>query len=234
MARRNRRMIPWRSLTKGATTPAAKSTAKNVVYPTVRAVSGALFFKSRSALARSRTAALIPKFRLHDTRRSRVGPIVRKAASFFGNKRIAESSHLCGPVKLMEFARAKIAVALVTACSLMVGGRAGGQNPAQSLSTKPAEAAGQQNPAAASESSVAEGKTLYQHECLSCHGPAGKGEGPKAATLDVNPADLSRPKISQQSDEALSSRTVEQSPIPPPFPDERAEFGFSEVFNSNP
>ena len=50
MARRNRGMIPWRSLTKGlsrhsllatadATTPAAKSTAKNVVYPTARAVS---------------------------------------------------------------------------------------------------------------------------------------------------------------------------------------------------
>ena len=38
MARRNRGMIPWRSLTKGATTPAAKSTAKNVVYPAARAV----------------------------------------------------------------------------------------------------------------------------------------------------------------------------------------------------
>ena len=38
MARRNRGMIPWRSLTKGATTPAAKSTAKNVAYPTARVV----------------------------------------------------------------------------------------------------------------------------------------------------------------------------------------------------
>ena len=39
MARRNRGMIPWRSLTKDATTPAANSTAKNVVYPIARAVS---------------------------------------------------------------------------------------------------------------------------------------------------------------------------------------------------
>ena len=38
MTRRNRGMIPWRSLTKSATTPAAKSTAKNVGYPTARAV----------------------------------------------------------------------------------------------------------------------------------------------------------------------------------------------------
>ena len=44
MARPNRGMIPWRSLTKGqhlpssTRTPAAKSTAKNVVYPTARAV----------------------------------------------------------------------------------------------------------------------------------------------------------------------------------------------------
>jgi len=35
------------------------------------------------------------------------------------------------------------------------------------------------------------GKTLYENFCLSCHGPAGKGDGPAAASLQPKPSDLS-------------------------------------------
>src|SRR5438874_9114381 len=67
----------------------------------------------------------------------------------------------------------------------------------------PAEAARQQNPVRADENSVRRGKELYTQECLPCHGPTGKGDGPKAATLERNPGDLSAPAMSEQTDGEL-------------------------------
>ena len=34
------------------------------------------------------------------------------------------------------------------------------------------------------------GKASYEHLCALCHGAAGKGDGPAAASLSPNPADL--------------------------------------------
>ena len=34
------------------------------------------------------------------------------------------------------------------------------------------------------------GREIYEAECVSCHGPAGRGDGPLAATLDPPPLDL--------------------------------------------
>ncbi len=127
----------------------------------------------------------------------------------------------------MKFARAKLTVALVTFSGVLEGPyRAWAQDAAPGLTLARDQATGRQNPVAAGESSVAEGKTLYQHECLSCHGPVGKGDGPKADALDVNPADLSRPKISQQSDEALASRIDEGKK---PMPSFRSKFSAHET-----
>ena len=36
------------------------------------------------------------------------------------------------------------------------------------------------------------GKVLFEENCLSCHGPDGKGDGPSAADLNTPPADLTR------------------------------------------
>ncbi len=47
------------------------------------------------------------------------------------------------------------------------------------------------NPVPSSAASVALGRTVYQNNCLSCHGPAGKGDGPIGLTLNPRPADLS-------------------------------------------
>jgi mono/diheme cytochrome c family protein len=43
-----------------------------------------------------------------------------------------------------------------------------------------------------SDAGVAWGKDLFMRYCASCHGEAGKGDGPAAASLKNPPADLSK------------------------------------------
>ena len=71
------------------------------------------------------------------------------------------------------------------------------------------------NPLATNENSTAEGKTLYEQECLICHGPEGKGDGREARNLEVSPADLSDANIWQQTDGALCWKISEgKAPMP--------------------
>jgi mono/diheme cytochrome c family protein len=67
----------------------------------------------------------------------------------------------------------------------------------------PARAAKKQNPIPADEKSIAAGKAVYTKECYSCHGTAGKGNGPAAKDLAKSPGDLSSPKMCEQTDGAL-------------------------------
>jgi len=46
------------------------------------------------------------------------------------------------------------------------------------------------NPVPPDDASVSAGREIYDAECVSCHGPAGRGDGPLAATLDPPPLDL--------------------------------------------
>jgi mono/diheme cytochrome c family protein len=56
------------------------------------------------------------------------------------------------------------------------------------------------NPVAVGKESVADGKDLYGKHCKSCHGSAGLGDGPKAATLDVPCGDFSSKKFQAAAD----------------------------------
>jgi mono/diheme cytochrome c family protein len=79
----------------------------------------------------------------------------------------------------------------------------------------PARQAKRQNPVSADEKSISAGKTIYQKECLSCHGSSGKGDGPAAKDLPKKCGDLSDPKLWIQSDGALFWKISEgRTPMP--------------------
>ena len=62
---------------------------------------------------------------------------------------------------------------------------------AQSSDWKAPPAAGNRpNPVPANANTIALGQKLYASNCMTCHGPSGKGDGPGAAALEKKPADL--------------------------------------------
>lgn len=79
----------------------------------------------------------------------------------------------------------------------------------------PADEVERKNPIAADEKSLAEGKKVYTNNCAPCHGPSGKGDGPKGVDLKPLPADLSAPEVAAESDGALYWKiTTGQRPMP--------------------
>lgn len=79
----------------------------------------------------------------------------------------------------------------------------------------PKSADAKKNPLTADAGSIAAGKATYVKECLSCHGKGGKGDGPSAAQLDVQPGDLSGAATQAHSDGALYWKISEgRKPMP--------------------
>ena len=72
------------------------------------------------------------------------------------------------------------------------------------------------NPLKGDAASIANGKTLYNTHCKSCHGAKGKGDGTKAATLDTECGDFTK-DLAAQTDGALFYKTFEGRKDMPTF-----------------
>ncbi len=73
------------------------------------------------------------------------------------------------------------------------------------------------NPVKSDATSLATGKELYNQHCKSCHGTKGKGDGPKAAQLDTECGDFTKPATQSQTDGALYYKTAEGRKDMPSF-----------------
>ncbi len=71
-------------------------------------------------------------------------------------------------------------------------------------------------PSAEAAPDLANGKKVYADKCLRCHGASGKGDGPKADTLEKKPADYTdKKKMSQFTDVQLKQVVLEgKQPMP--------------------
>jgi len=79
----------------------------------------------------------------------------------------------------------------------------------------PARAARKKNPITADAKSIEVGRAIYAAQCLSCHGPSGRGDGPAAKDLNPKPRNLSDPKIQEQSDGSIFWKLTEgRTPMP--------------------
>ena len=69
----------------------------------------------------------------------------------------------------------------------------------------PAEANGYENIKPQDQTSIKEGKKVYEKYCLYCHGKKGNGDGPSAKTLVIPPAKFTdKARMEKQSDGALA------------------------------
>ena len=73
------------------------------------------------------------------------------------------------------------------------------------------------NPLKGDAGSVANGKTLYNQHCKSCHGTKGKGDGPKASQLDTECGDFTTAAFQAETDGALFYKTFEGRKDMPSF-----------------
>ncbi len=66
----------------------------------------------------------------------------------------------------------------------------------------PAAEKGKKNPVPRA-TGVPAGKTVFETNCVMCHGPQGKGNGPAGVALDPKPADLTSKPVQVQTDGEL-------------------------------
>ena len=73
------------------------------------------------------------------------------------------------------------------------------------------------NPVESSDAVLAKAKTVYEENCLMCHGEAGKGDGPMASMLKEKPTDVSDAKIIGEATdgEIFWLITKGKKPMPP-------------------
>ena len=79
----------------------------------------------------------------------------------------------------------------------------------------PESAAKMKNPVKSDANSLKEGKDIFAQQCKSCHGPKGKGDGPKAEKIDISCGDFTGDDMGKQTDGELFWKTTEgRKPMP--------------------
>ncbi len=79
----------------------------------------------------------------------------------------------------------------------------------------PATAIKMANPVKADAASLKHAKEIYEKNCKSCHGATGKGDGTKAAKIDISCGDFSSAEYTKISDGELFWKTTEgRKPMP--------------------
>jgi mono/diheme cytochrome c family protein len=112
----------------------------------------------------------------------------------------------------MMFGRVTLAVLMLAVGLLVVGGAALAQGPW----TAPAAEKAKKNPLPGGAKVLADAKKLAQINCVTCHGPDGKGTGPAAAALNPKPADWTSKKVQDESDGELFWKISNgRGPMPP-------------------
>jgi mono/diheme cytochrome c family protein len=67
----------------------------------------------------------------------------------------------------------------------------------------PERATHRANPLQPTTNALQRGHDLFRRDCAQCHGKAGHGDGPQAASVAPRPADLTSGNVQSQSDGAL-------------------------------
>ncbi len=91
------------------------------------------------------------------------------------------------------------AAALTLAAGLLLSGAAMAQGPWVAPELDKAK----KSPLPPGAKVVADGKKLAQINCVTCHGPGGKGDGAAAAALNPKPADWTSARVQSESDGEL-------------------------------
>src|SRR6185295_183900 len=64
----------------------------------------------------------------------------------------------------------------------------------------PASEKAKKNPAPADKKTIEQGEKVAKINCVSCHGPLGKGNGPAAIALNPKPADWTSKRVQDEAD----------------------------------
>jgi mono/diheme cytochrome c family protein len=91
------------------------------------------------------------------------------------------------------------AAVLTLTAALLLGGAALAQGPWVAPEAEKAK----KSPLPPSAKAIADGKKSAQVNCVTCHGPGGKGDGAAAAALNPKPADWTSARVQSESDGEL-------------------------------
>ncbi|HEV8437840.1 MAG TPA: cytochrome c [Methylomirabilota bacterium] len=96
-----------------------------------------------------------------------------------------------------SLARRAILMALLTGCVLAAGASA------QAPWVAPESEKAKKNPLPKDKKVIEQGEKAAKINCVSCHGPMGKGDGAAAVALNPKPADWTSSRVQEESDGEL-------------------------------